>query len=80
LVSAGDFLVVGSCLVKGPASAVASAVCWLKVREAVVATVHERDDVISSPLLSCDVAVSADGTGELCAGEDYLAVALVFGV
>jgi hypothetical protein len=53
---------------------------WLEIREAVVATVHERDDVIRSPLLSSDVAVSADGAGELCAGEDYLAVALVFGV
>jgi hypothetical protein len=50
---------------------------WLEIRETVVATAHERDDVIRSPLLSSDVAVSADGAGELCAGEDYLAVALV---
>jgi hypothetical protein len=54
--------------------------CGLKIREAVVATAHEGDDVISSPLLSWYVAVSADGTGELCAGEEGLAVALVFGV
>jgi hypothetical protein len=54
--------------------------CGLKIREAVVASVHKWHDVISSPFLSCDVAVSADGTGELCAGEEGLAVALVFGV
>jgi hypothetical protein len=80
LVSAGDFSVVGLCLVERPASAVASGVCGLKIREAVVASVHEWHDVICCPLLSSDVAVSADGAGELCAGEDYLAVALVFGV
>jgi hypothetical protein len=45
-----------------------------------VTSVHERDDVICCPLLSSDVAVSADGTGELCAGEKGFAVALVFGV
>jgi hypothetical protein len=54
--------------------------CGLEIGEAVVASVHERDDVICCPLLSCDVSVSADGTGELCAGEKGLAVALVFGV
>jgi hypothetical protein len=53
---------------------------WLEIREAVVATAHEGHDVISSPLLALDVAVSADGAGELCAGEDYLAVALVLRV
>jgi len=62
------------------ASAVASGVCGLKVREAVVASVHKWHDVIRGPLLSCDVAVSADSARELCAGEDYLAVALVLRV
>jgi hypothetical protein len=80
LVSAGDFLVVGSCLVEGPASAVAKRMRWLEIRDAVVATAHKRNDVISSPLLALDVAVSADAAGELCAGEDYLAVALVLRV
>jgi hypothetical protein len=53
---------------------------WLEVRDAVVSSCHEGDDVICCPLLSSDVAVSADGAGELCAGEDYLAVALVLRV
>jgi hypothetical protein len=53
---------------------------WSKVVELVCATVHEADDVVSGPALSWYVAVSADTAGELCAGEDYLAVALVFRV
>jgi hypothetical protein len=52
----------------------------LEIRETVVATAHEGNDVICCPLLALDVSVSADGTGELCAGEEGLAVALVFGV